>query len=90
MSYKLTIEGSDLVIRVALNDAKPILSKSGKSHVIGSTEGFTNLSTPYGTLKIGMNVITTDDGWTGGAKAGPLPAQPAPTLVKTNGGAAAH
>jgi len=89
MSYKLSVEGSELVIRIALNDAKPVLSKSGKSQVIASTEGFTNISTPFGTVKIGMNVITTDNDWTGGARSGPLPEQPKPALVK-NGGAAAH
>ncbi len=85
---KIAIEGNELVIRVDLN-TKGTLSKSGKSQVIASTEGFTSVHVPqFGTVKLGMNVITTDDAWTGGPR--PSPAQPA--LVK-NGqaqGSAAH
>ncbi len=89
MAIKIAVEGTELVVRIPL-DTKGTLSKSGKSHVLGSTEGFTSVSTLFGTVKIGLNVITTDGAdWQGGLREGKLPVQPAPTLVKT-GGAAAH
>jgi hypothetical protein len=74
---KFTIEGNnELVIRVSLNTAGH-LSKGGKSQVLETTGGFTSVATPFGTAKIGLNVITTDADWKGGAK--PV----APSLVKT-------
>lgn len=87
---KIAIEGNELVIRVDLN-TRGVLSKSGKSNVIASTEGFTSVNAPqFGTLKIGLNVITTDADWTGGGLAA-KPAGATPALVKNgNGGAAAH
>ena len=75
----ISCEGNDLVIRVPLN-IKGSVSKSGKSHVIGSTEGFAGASTPFGMVKIGLNVITTDTAWAGGGEG--KPAVATPTLVK--------
>jgi hypothetical protein len=69
---KFSIEGNnELVIRIPLNTAGN-LSKSGKSQNIDTTNGFTSMATPFGTVKIGLNVITTDADWTGG-KAKPVP-----------------
>lgn len=74
---KFTIEGNnELVIRIPLNTAGN-LSKSGKSQNIDTTNGFTSMATPFGTVKVGLNVITTDADWTGGKK--PV----APALVKS-------
>jgi hypothetical protein len=78
MAYTIKTEGTELVIRIDLN-AKAEVSKSGKSHVIGSSNGFVGQSTEFGTVKIGFNVITTDANWAGGATAKPAPT---PSLVK--------
>jgi hypothetical protein len=84
---KIAIEGNELVIRVDLN-TRGTLSKSGKSQVLASTEGFTSVTVPqFGSVKIGLNVITTDSDWTGG----PRPEAAKPSLVKNGQApAAAH
>jgi hypothetical protein len=58
-------ESGKLVIEIDLN-TKGATSKSGKSQVLASTEGFTLVSTPYGSAKLGLNLITTDAAWAGG------------------------
>ena len=82
----IAIEGTELVIRVNLA-GKPIPSKSGKSLVIDSTQGFVRVSTPLGTCSIGLNVVTSDENWGLNGRTAP---QPAPTLVKTNGNGAGN
>lgn len=74
----ITIEGQDLLIRVPLANA-PSLSKSGKSQVIDSTNGFVSFATPRGICKIGLNVITSDQAW-----AKQLPSEAKPQLVKAS------
>lgn len=71
---------SEIIIRSQVNTAGT-LSPSGKSMVLDSTHGFANVATGYGVVRVGLNVITTDDNWTGGKRNGQ--AQPAkPSLVK--------
>ena len=59
-----------LVIEIDLN-TKGAISKSGKSNVIASTEGFKAVSTAFGIAKLGLNLITTDAAWVGGKAQGP-------------------
>jgi hypothetical protein len=75
---KMEQVGSELVIRIPLN-VKLQPSKSGKSMVIASTNGFTNRNTDFGDVKIGLNVITTDTAYGKGDHLG----AGAPKLVKT-------
>lgn len=70
---QIEIDGETLVIRVPLNVAGSD-SKSGKSRVLDSTNGFVGLATGMGMVKVGLNVITSDANWSGGRKAAPTPA----------------
>lgn len=76
---KFETNGNDLIIRVPLN-VKPVGSKSGKSRIVASTSGFVSASTPFGTIKVGLNVITTDEDY---GKTAPTAAPP--KLVKAAG-----
>lgn len=81
---QITVEGNELVIRVDLDNAGQV-SQSGKSNVIDSTHGFAGVATPFGMAKVSINVITSDQKWTGGGMAGKAAAQPKPQLHRPNG-----
>ena len=58
---KAVIEGSELVIRIAVNDP-PTPSKSGKSMIVASTSGTIEVSTIMiggKPLKVGLNAYTS-------------------------------
>lgn len=65
---RIEVEGNELVIRVDLGAAL-VPSSSGKMMMLDSTHGFTNLSTPQGTIAISLNVGTRDQNY--GATARP-------------------
>jgi hypothetical protein len=78
---KIETAANELIIRVPLN-VRPVPSGSGKSNVIDSTRGFVKVSTPFGQVSVGLNVITTDDAYGKVTPSGkPVP----PTLVKASG-----
>ena len=53
------IDGHYLHLVVRLD--KPVgASKSGKSVIVGSTNGNATVATPFGQMKVGLNVYTTD------------------------------
>jgi len=59
-TYKIEVVDGSLVILIpdvakAMKDAQP--SKTGKSKVVATTHGFTNISTPGGTVSISLNAI---------------------------------
>ena len=68
---KTLTQGNDLIVTIPLN-VKPTASKSGKSRIVASTGGFVSVSTPFGIVKLGVNVITTDDEF--GKMGAPKPA----------------
>lgn len=77
---KIETVGENLVITVPLN-VKPAPSKSGKSMVIATTNGFVRQSTAFGVVSVGLNVTGAADGtYTGRPQGAPEPAKPA--LVK--------
>jgi hypothetical protein len=60
MKYEI-VDGNKLVIviNVGAADLKAALvSKSGKSKVIATTHGFTNIALPHGTVSLSLNAIT--------------------------------
>lgn len=82
---RIEVQGDKLVITCDLN-VKPTLSKSGKSHMVDTTNGFTKFSTPFGTVGISLNVNTTDEGY---GRDGRKVERAAPQIVKPANGAAA-
>ncbi len=80
---QITVEGNELVIRVDLDNAGEV-SQSGKSQVIDSTHGFVGQATPFGVVKVSVNVITSDQKWTGGGMPAQNAKRPQPQVVKNN------
>ena len=73
---RIEVQGNDLVICLPLN-VKPVQSGSGKSNIIDTTRGFVGHTTPFGDIKVGLNVITTDPNYAARVtpKAAPIAAK---------------
>jgi hypothetical protein len=87
---RIEVQGNDLVIRLPLN-VKPVQSGSGKSNIIDTTRGFVGHTTPFGDIKVGLNVITTDPNYAArvvpkaAPKVGTIVALPVPSKGPVTG-----